>query len=105
MLTIVPYKRLTDCHDLIGKVLSDMVELGVVFQHLKASLVVLLDKPNKDKTSVNSVRPISLLNTLAEISGRLVMTRLKMEIGDRVCKNQYGFNPFTSTENLLYDLC
>jgi hypothetical protein len=46
----------------------------------KVSRIIMIPKPGKNKTEVNSYRPISLIPILSKVLEKLLLKRLKPEI-------------------------
>lgn len=66
----------------------------------KNAIIILIPKPGKNHTHPENHRPISLLNTLAKLTERIILTRLNEEIIDKnvIPMEQFGFQPELSTE-------
>jgi hypothetical protein len=68
----------------------------------KTAKVVNIGKPNKtDYESLNSFRPISLVNNLAKILEKVILSRLQWHSNQLmwISANQHGFSPGKSTES------
>jgi hypothetical protein len=68
----------------------------------KTAKVVIIGKPNKtDYESLNSFRPISLVNNLAKILEKVILSRLQWHSSQLswISANQHGFSPGKSTES------
>ena len=61
-----------------------MITLGNIHQHLKTMVIIPLNKPNKDRHSLDSVRPITLLNTVAKILEKLIIEWLYEMVKDEL---------------------
>jgi hypothetical protein len=68
----------------------------------KTAKVAIIGKPNKpDYDSLNSFRPISLVNNLAKILEKIILSRLQWHSSQLkwISPNQHGFSPGKSTES------
>lgn len=65
-----------------------------------ANLVILLKGADKDKTSLGSYRPISLISVLGKTMERLMVNRLQEVLKENPHSNfQFGYTPGVSTED------
>ena len=69
----------------------------------KTANIRLIPKPQKTPSDPSHYRPISLLNGLGKTYERLLHSRLRthLEINNLIPSIQFGFRPFTSTEDAL----
>jgi hypothetical protein len=68
----------------------------------KTAKFAIIGKPNKpDYDSLNSFRPISLVNNLAKILEKIILSRLQWNSSQLkwISPNQHGFSPGKSTES------
>ena len=64
----------------------------------KEGEIILLDKPGKDRTKLESYRPITLLCTIGKLLEKILMSRLRARIDGELNKvNQHGFTAERST--------
>jgi len=72
---------------------------GVIPNIWKEAFVIPIPKPNKDNKSLDSYRPISLINCLAKIMEKMVTRRLNrfLEANNLINKFQAGFRKNHST--------
>lgn len=61
--------------------------------NLKLTTVILIKKPEKDKSNLDSYRPISLFTSLSKIFDKVIYTRLQnyLNSADNIPKFQFGF--------------
>jgi hypothetical protein len=72
----------------------------------KQANIILLLKPNKDKQSPSSYRPISLLSCLGKLLEKIIKSRLMLEVERRqlLPQHQAGFRSKKSTINNIVRL-
>lgn len=68
---------------------------------MKDACIIVLPKTGKDPLAPESYRPISLLNSDANILARVLATRLNRHIQGLIHQNQCGFIPTKSTATNL----
>ena len=79
-----------------------MIRNVYVPQCWKEGEIILLEKPGKDQTKLESYRPITLLCTIGKMLEKILMTRLRERIDDELNKvNQHGFTPERSTKTAI----
>ena len=66
-------------------------ETGNLSLSQKLGVIILLPKPNKDKSLLSNWRPISLLNQVYKILSGILAERLKPTLPDIVNPDQKGF--------------
>lgn len=59
----------------------------------KKAIIIPIPKPNKDHNDLANFRPISLLNTLAKVTEKRILTRLKKidHINNKLQQEQFRF--------------
>lgn len=72
----------------------------------KAKLKIILKEETRDRTQLNSYRPIALLAVAGKIFERILIKRIQLQYIDRGLENssQFGFRPKKSTEDALISL-
>ena len=80
-----------------------MVYFPIIF---KEGIIILILKPGKDPTNVNSYRPITLLEVPGKMLERIINERIQgfAESNDKFHPNQYGFRKGRGTEAALMKL-
>lgn len=78
-----------------------ILESGVFPEVWKVASVVPILKPDKDPLSVESYRPISLLNCSSKIFEKMIAKRLNwwLESNNKLSERQYGFRNSRSTND------
>lgn len=96
--------------ELLVKHLTDLFNQILIQGHIpkmwkQANIIVLL-KPNKDKQSPSSYRPISLLSCLGKLLEKIIKSRLMLEVERRqlLPQHQAGFRSKKSTINNIVRL-
>ena len=86
---------------LLSKIFNGCLSLGYFPEQWKVAKVLPLPKPGKDnKISVN-YRPISLLPSISKLLERVILTRLKNQLDDKILHEQFGFRETHSTVHQL----
>jgi len=67
----------------------------------KLAKVVPIAKPKKDPKLPGSYRPISLLSNIAKLMERIVLQRLKYNLGEKLHSAQAGFSRHRTTEEQI----
>ena len=67
----------------------------------KLAKVVPIAKPKKDLKLPGSYRPISLLSNIAKLMERIVLQRLKFNLGEKLHQAQAGFSRHRTTEEQI----
>ena len=104
MITLKIYKEFTSLDETYANLINGMLKFGYLPASLRRMYIIPLEKPNKDKSSINSIRPITLINTFAKIIEKIVYERIAPKARKEFVQNQYGFIPDASTETHLTDL-
>ena len=88
----------------IIKLYNHCLNTGYFPRHWKMATGVMIPKPGKDTTDVNSYRPISLLNCIGKLLERILNKRLVNFLMNKnfFNKNQKGFLPGCSCSEILY---
>lgn len=70
----------------------------------KTSDMIFISKPGKDHTNPLNYRPISLLDTIGKLLGKIITNRLLyyLEYNNILPEKQFGFRPFKSTTQSIY---
>ena len=75
----------------IVDLINASIRLNYVPVQWKKAMVVMIPKPGKDHSDVNSHRPISLLSTISKLCERVILARLDAWQRDKITKYQCGF--------------
>lgn len=80
-------------------IFNKCLELGYFPEKWKIALVTCIPKPGKDKSKVESYRPISLLNTIGKLFEKLIKSRIEKYLEDSniLPNEQFGFRNSHST--------
>lgn len=96
---------------LIGKTIlltiyNNIWNQGKIPKSWKEGLVIPIPKPDKDKHSVDSFRPITLLNCIGKILEKMVNRRLitLLESKNLLDNRQFAFRPNKSADDFLTEL-
>lgn len=97
------------CSTIPGKILDYMNKLLKMQEFPKVwkeARVVLLPKEGKDPNLSSSYRPICLINTMAKLYERMIVTRLEKELEEReaLSERQHGFRQKKSTVTAMMEL-
>ncbi|KAK9876130.1 hypothetical protein WA026_011247 [Henosepilachna vigintioctopunctata] len=92
--------------NLVKNIYNRCLELSYFPKAWKAATTILIPKPNKDHTSPDNYRPISLLNVLGKIFEKILNERLRdfAESRNIIPPFQHGFRPHHSTYDPLIKL-
>ena len=79
---------------------------GQIPQSWRTGIIIPLHKPGKDKTQLESYRPVCLTNTIAKLAERMICTRLRYDLESRKALSpcQSGFRTGRSTVDPLLRL-
>ena len=91
---------------LFYEIFNKCLELEYFPYSWKVAQIVLIPKPSLDGQSTKEVRPIGLLPVYSKVLERIMYQRLLWHINrkDGLNKNQHGFLPRRSAENVLINL-
>lgn len=72
----------------------------------KESVIIMIPKPHKDRKSVNSYRPISLLNVMGKLFEKILKNRLEIHLFEHnlIPPTQFGFRPKHSAHHPILKL-
>jgi hypothetical protein len=89
MLKELPKK----CIKLITYIFNAVMKTGYYPETWKISQIIMIPKPGKDVTNVNSYRPISLLPTLSKLFEKMLLQKLKPILHEKniIPDHQFGF--------------
>lgn len=81
------------------RLFNSILNTGVIPQQWKTSTIIPILKPNKDKTSVNSYRPISLIPCTSKILEKIIATRITWALlkNKHLSNHQVAFKPNKGT--------
>lgn len=68
---------------------------------MKQGIISLIPKPNKDKTIIDNLRPITLLNVDYKMFTHILANRLKSGIDKIISETQSGFLPKRLIHNII----
>ena len=88
---------------MLTKIFNYALSTGYYPNSFKNGTMILIPKPGKDLSNPASYRPITLLNTIGKLYGKIINNRLvaHMEEGNYYDPLQYGFRRGRSTESSL----
>ena len=91
---------------LFYEIFNKCLELEYFPPAWKIAQIVLIPKPSSDGQSSKEMRPIGLLPVYSKVLERIIYQRLLWYINKKngINKNQHGFLPRTSAENVLINL-
>jgi len=89
----------------LTNIINASINKGTFPTQWKESIIIPVHK-GEEKDIVGNYRPIALTNTLSRILEKIMNKQLStfLEENDIISKNQHGFRPHHSTENLLIDM-
>jgi len=81
------------CIKLITYIFNAIIKTGYFPETWKISQIIMIPKPGKDVTKVNSYRPISLLPTLSKLFEKMLLKKLKPIMHEKriIPDHQFGF--------------
>lgn len=90
----------------LTRLFNQILVQGHIPKTWKQANIILLLKPNKDKQSPSSYRPISLLSCLGKLLEKIIKSRLMLEVERRqlLPQHQAGFRSKKSTINNIVRL-
>lgn len=83
----------SDIREMLFGALKECLESNTLLITMKQAIIVLIPKPKKDKTVIDNLRPITLLNVDYKIFTNALASRLKSGIGNIISDTQSGFLP------------
>ncbi|KAG5864277.1 hypothetical protein JTB14_021252 [Gonioctena quinquepunctata] len=100
-------KRLPNTiYPILAHLMNSCLEFAYFPRSWKCANTVMIPKPGKDPTKLDSYRPISLINVPGKIFELILKLRIMehFEINDILPPFQHGFRPEHSTQNALIGL-
>uniref|UniRef100_A0A3B3DY82 Reverse transcriptase domain-containing protein n=1 Tax=Oryzias melastigma TaxID=30732 RepID=A0A3B3DY82_ORYME len=82
-----------DIKDLLFNALKECIQNNTLLTTMKQGVITLIPKPNKDKSVIENLRPITLLNVDYKLFTHVLANRLKNGIQNVVSETQSGFLP------------
>lgn len=83
----------SDIREMLYGALKECLGSNTLLITMKQAIIVLIPKPKKDKTVIDNLRPITLLNVDYKIFTNSLASRLKSGIGKIISDTQSGFLP------------
>ncbi|CAL1280129.1 unnamed protein product [Larinioides sclopetarius] len=85
---------------------QQQLDSSVLPKFWKHAIVVPIPKPNKDKSKLNSYRPIALTSVFCKIFERILVHRMitYLTIQKKLNPNQHGILPFRNTHTAIYKI-
>lgn len=94
--------------DLLSQLFNKCLETGRVPKQWKEAVIKMLYKGKGDPNDPNMYRGVALENTMFKLFTKIINKKLMGIINPKLCENQMGFRPHSSTINaiatLMYDV-
>lgn len=97
LLKQLPHQYITE----ITRLFNASLKTNHIPDNWKHATIIVIPKPNKDHSKVESYRPISLLNTLSKLLERIIYKRLEnwLTVNKIISKFQSGFRRCRQTKD------
>lgn len=88
----------------LTNILNGCFRLGYFPDQWKEATIITIPKPGKDHTIPVNYRPIALLSSISKIFEKIILTKLKKSIGQKIRPEQFAFRETHSTVTQLVKL-